>query len=150
MADHETINHEPNSGFVGEGVVFKGSISAPNTLIVNGIVEGDVTARTVWVGVSGAIKGSVKSVEADVHGKISDNIEIEEFLHLSPTSQVEGTVSCRNIQIDRGACLKASFSSIGDEAEPEPAAKTQEAANANASAAKPNGTAPRVRLAAAE
>jgi cytoskeletal protein CcmA (bactofilin family) len=114
MAGNET-------GFIGEGVLFKGSISAPNTLVVNGIVEGDVTARSVLVG-AGAINGSVKAIEADIHGRIKDNVVVEEFLHLSPTSQVEGTVTCRDIQIDRGACLKASFSSIGEAANDNPLA----------------------------
>lgn len=85
-------------------------------------MEGDVTARSVLVGVSGAINGNVKAIDADIHGKIKDNVEVDEFLHLSPTSQVEGTVTCRDIQIDRGACLKASFSSIGEPANDNPVA----------------------------
>lgn len=145
MAGNERVENEPNSGFIGEGVLFKGSISAPNTLVVNGIVEGDVTARSVLVGVSGAINGSVKAIEADIHGRIKDNVVVEEFLHLSPTSQVEGTVTCRDIQIDRGACLKASFSSIGEAANDNPlAASVPAEAPAEAPVQTPIGLSPGV------
>lgn len=134
---NEINNKDANSGFIGEGVLFKGSITAPDTLVVHGVVEGDITARSVLVGASGSIKGSLKSVDAEIHGKVGDDVEVQDFLHLSPTSRLEGTVSCRDIQIDRGASLKASFISIEEVAND--SVSDEEAQKEAPATAKPQG-----------
>ena len=84
-------------------MTFKGSISAPDVIVVDGIVEGDVTARSVRVGVSGSIKGTVTSIDADVHGKLCDKIEVKEFLLVRATGHIEGSLACGDVQVERGA-----------------------------------------------
>lgn len=113
MADKPSRPMEPNSGYIGEGVTFKGSISAPDLIIVDGTVEGDVTARSVKVGATGAIRGSLVSTDADVEGKLSDNVEVKGFLHVRSTGQVEGNVTCGDVQIEKGAILAATMTSTG-------------------------------------
>ena len=46
-----------NGAYIGKGVTFRGSISAPEAIIVEGTIEGDVTAQTVRIGVGGTIRG---------------------------------------------------------------------------------------------
>ena len=41
--------------FIGTGVVFKGSIIAPNQAIISGTVEGDLVARDVLIGAAGVV-----------------------------------------------------------------------------------------------
>lgn len=41
--------------FIGNGVTFKGSISAPNQAIISGSVEGDLVAKDVLIGASGVV-----------------------------------------------------------------------------------------------
>ena len=59
MTDIDERASEQNSCHIGEGVIFKGSISAPDTVVVDGTVEGDITARAVRIGVSGLIRSTV-------------------------------------------------------------------------------------------
>ena len=66
MTTNESRLAEANSVYIGEGVTFKGSITVPDVIVVDGVVEGDITARTVRVGVSGSIKGTVTSIDAEV------------------------------------------------------------------------------------
>ena len=66
MADSDDRASEPNSGYIGESVIFKGSISAPDVIVVDGTVEGDISAQTVRIGVSGVVKGSLVAVDADI------------------------------------------------------------------------------------
>jgi cytoskeletal protein CcmA (bactofilin family) len=111
MTTNESRLAEPNSAHIGEGVTFKGSISAPDVIVVDGIVEGDVTARSVRVGVSGSIKGTVTSIDADVHGKLCDKIEVKEFLLVRATGHIEGSLACGDVQVERGAILSATVTS---------------------------------------
>ena len=71
-----TINEfrlaEPNVAYIGAGVTIKGEISAPDVIVVDGVIEGDVTARSIRVGVSGSIKGNVVANEAEVHGTLAN------------------------------------------------------------------------------
>ena len=112
MTDIDERASEQNSCHIGEGVIFKGSISAPDTVVVDGTVEGDITARAVRIGVSGAVKGSLNSIDADIHGKLSDKVEVRQFLHVRSTGRVEGEVACGDVQIEKGAILAASVTSI--------------------------------------
>jgi cytoskeletal protein CcmA (bactofilin family) len=66
---------EPNVAYIGPGVTIKGEISAPDVIVVDGTIEGDVTPRSIRVGVSGSIKGNVVSDEAEVHGHASREME---------------------------------------------------------------------------
>ena len=112
MANEEGQATERNSAYIGEGVIFKGSISVPDNLVVDGTIEGDVTARSLVVGVTGAIKGNVASSNADIHGKLSENVEVKDFLYLRSTGQIGGKVTCGDVQIERGAMLSASITSM--------------------------------------
>ena len=117
MTTNESRLAEQNSAHIGEGVTFKGSISVPDVIVVDGIVEGDVTARSVRVGVSGSIKGTVTSIDADVHGKLCDKIEVKEFLLVRSTGHIEGSLACGDVQVERGAILSATVTSTRAKAE---------------------------------
>ena len=49
-----------NSIFIGEGVVFSGSIKAPNQAIISGKFDGELEARDVLIGTSGVVTGKTK------------------------------------------------------------------------------------------
>ena len=156
MTTNESRLAEPNSAHIGEGVTFKGSISAPDVIVVDGIVEGDVTARSVRVGVSGSIKGTVTSIDAEVHGTLCDKVEVKEFLFVRSTGRIEGSLACGDVQIERGAILSANvMSTRAKEESPRPAAEPQldkaEPAKTDPSRVEPGkAELPKIKLAAAE
>ena len=49
----------PDIAYIGAGVTVKGAIVVPDAIVVDGVVEGDVTAQSIRIGPSGAIKGNV-------------------------------------------------------------------------------------------
>ncbi len=130
MSDNEDRGSEPNSGYIGEGVVFKGSISAPDMIVVDGTVEGDISARTVKIGVSGIVKGSLVAVDADIQGRLSDKVEVKQFLLVRATGRIEGEVACGDVQIEKGAVLAASVTSIHAESDEQAATDGQAVADA--------------------
>lgn len=79
----------PNIAYIGAGVTVKGAIFVPDAIVVDGVVEGDVTAQSIRIGPTGAIRGNVVSMDVDVSGTLADNIEIKELLLVHASGRVE-------------------------------------------------------------
>ena len=84
---------EPKVAYIGEGVIFKGELSAPELVVVDGSVEGELSARCVRVGVSGSLKGTVTVTDADIHGTVSDKLEVKQLLIVRATGRVDANTS---------------------------------------------------------
>ncbi len=103
---------QTSCAFFGEGVVFKGSITAPEKIVVHGTVEGEVVARDLLVGPTGTIKGKVSVDQADIQGKVFDHIEAKVCLSLRKTGRVEGSATYGDIEIEKGGVLSGDVSTI--------------------------------------
>ncbi|MBM3577944.1 MAG: polymer-forming cytoskeletal protein [Alphaproteobacteria bacterium] len=116
---------EENVAYIGAGVTLKGEISASDLIIVDGAIEGDVSARVIQVGQGGVIRGNVSATEADVSGWISDHIEIKQLLVVRASGRVEGKVTYGEIELEKGAVIAGDVTALEDyrAAKPVPAAK---------------------------
>jgi cytoskeletal protein CcmA (bactofilin family) len=103
---------EASCAYFGEGVVFKGSITAPEKVVVHGSVEGEIVARDLLVGPTGIIKGKVSVDQADVQGKVFDRIEAKVCLSLRKTGHIEGSAVYGEIEIEKGGVLSGEVSTI--------------------------------------
>ncbi|WP_442754291.1 bactofilin family protein [Methylocystis sp. JAN1] len=117
MAVNTTRGFRPdqeNVVYVGAGVTLKGEISVPDLIVVDGTVEGDVTARVVSVGQSGVIRGNISATEADISGWITDRIEIRQLLLVRSTGRVEGRVTYGEIELEKGAVVTGDLSAADE------------------------------------
>ena len=152
-----TINEfrlaEPNVAYIGAGVTIKGAITAPDVIVVDGTIEGDVNARSIRVGVSGAIKGNVVANKAEVQGLMSEKVDIKQFLLVRSTGRIEGSVSCGDVQVEKGAMLAGGMFSVHPSADQKPASKELPSVEPKSAAKENAAAAPapeRIKLAAAE
>ena len=99
----DNLSLNENSAYVGASVTFRGDLIASDTVIVEGTVEGNVTAGSVFVGTNGAIKGSLSAADAEIKGLLSESAVIKGFLHLRSTGRVAGKISCGDLEVERGA-----------------------------------------------
>lgn len=102
IQDGASFSDSQDSAFFGEGVVFKGSITAPERIVVHGTIEGDLLARDLLVGPNGTIKGNVRVDQADIQGSILQSIEARVCLSLRKTGSIQGSVVYGDIEIERG------------------------------------------------
>ncbi|MGD9540804.1 bactofilin family protein [Methylocystis sp.] len=116
---------EENVAYIGAGVTLKGEISASDLIIVDGAIEGDVSARVIQVGQGGVIRGNVSATEADVSGWISDHVEIKQLLVVRASGRVEGRITYGEIELEKGAVIAGELTALEDyrAAKPAPAAK---------------------------
>ncbi|MFO1101312.1 MAG: polymer-forming cytoskeletal protein [Methylocystis sp.] len=116
---------EENVAYIGAGVTLKGEISASDLIVVDGAIEGDVSARVLKVGQGGVIRGNVSATEADVSGWISDSVEIKQLLVVRASGRVEGKIAYGEIELEKGAVIAGELTALEDyrAAKPAPAAK---------------------------
>jgi cytoskeletal protein CcmA (bactofilin family) len=108
--------------YVGEGVTIKGEVSAPDTLVVYGTLEGDVTVGNLLVGETGIIKGRIVVAQnAEISGKVFEKLDVKCLLILRSTSRVDGNVSYGMLQIEQGATIAGGISSTDYRPEQRPA-----------------------------
>ena len=103
---------QASCAYFGEGVVFKGSINAPERVVVHGTVDGEIIAKDLLVGPSGTITGKVSVDQADIQGKIFDHIEAKICLSLRKTGRIEGSASYGDIEIEKGGVLSGDVATI--------------------------------------
>jgi cytoskeletal protein CcmA (bactofilin family) len=111
---------DANRLYIGEGVTIKGDVAVPDTLMVYGTIEGDVTAGTLWVGESGAIKGRVTVNEnAEILGSIAEKLDVRCLLVLRSSGRIDAKVSCGMLQIEQGASFTGGITSTDTRPEPQ-------------------------------
>jgi cytoskeletal protein CcmA (bactofilin family) len=121
---------ETNRLFIGEGVTMKGQVTVPDTLVVCGMLEGEVSASNLVVGEAGIIKGKISvSQNADISGKVVEQLDVRNLLILRSTSHVDGNVSYGMLQIEQGATLAGGISSTNSQQDQKSAKPRQPASN---------------------
>lgn len=103
---------QASCAYFGEGVVFKGSINAPEKVVVHGTLDGEIIARDLLVGPTGTIKGKVSVDQADIQGRIFEHIEAKVCLSLRKTGRIKGSATYGDIEIEKGGVLAGNVSTI--------------------------------------
>jgi cytoskeletal protein CcmA (bactofilin family) len=98
--------------FIGAGVVFKGSINAPNQAIISGTVEGDLVAKDVLIGAAGVVTGTTEADFIDVKGELNQSITSKSVLIVRNTGKVTGDVTYGEIEIERGGKVKGAMKQV--------------------------------------
>ena len=112
MSSTEHTMPDANRLYIGEGVTIKGEISVPDTLVVCGVLEGDVTVGNLIVGETGVIKGRITVAEnAEISGKVYEKLDVKCLLILRSTGRVDGNISYGLLQIEQGASIAGGASS---------------------------------------
>jgi cytoskeletal protein CcmA (bactofilin family) len=121
MSSTEHTMPDANRLYIGEGVTIKGEISVPDTLVVCGVLEGDVTVGNLVVGETGAIKGRITVAEnAEISGKVFEKLDVKCLLILRSTGRVDGNISYGLLQIEQGASIAGGLSSTDYRPEQKP------------------------------
>jgi cytoskeletal protein CcmA (bactofilin family) len=103
---------------VGAGVSVKGTFSVPQRAIINGTVEGEITAKELLVGTSGKITGKVSAEIVDVHGEVNDTLNASKALILRASGRAQGAIGYAELEIEKGAQLRGTLTVITDEPAP--------------------------------
>lgn len=112
MSSVEELKPGASKLYIGEGVTITGEINVPDTLVVYGTVEGDVSTGNLVVGETGVIKGRIIVAQnAEISGRVFDRLNVKALMILRSTSRVDANVSYGMLQIEQGATIVGGISS---------------------------------------
>jgi cytoskeletal protein CcmA (bactofilin family) len=94
---------------IGDGVVVKGTFTVPSKAIINGVIEGDLTAEEVLIGPTGKITGRVSAKVIDVRGQLHNTIISEKSLIVRSTGKIAGKVQYSEIEIEKGGEIEGTL-----------------------------------------
>jgi len=105
---------EQNAGniVIGNDVTFKGTLHVPNRAIVNGAIDGEITARELIVGQTGRIIGHAKTERADVYGEINQTLDVSQSLILRSTGKIVGVIQYTEIEIEKGGLVEGKLTQL--------------------------------------
>jgi cytoskeletal protein CcmA (bactofilin family) len=95
---------------IGDGVVVKGTFTVPSKAIINGVIEGDLTAEEVLIGPTGKITGRISAKVIDVRGQLHNTIISEKSLIVRSTGKIAGKVQYSEIEIEKGGEIEGTLS----------------------------------------
>lgn len=89
---------------IGKGAVFNGNLSAPETLRVDGEVNGNCECKELLIiGAEGCIKGDITAQSVIISGTVEGDIFAQAKLELHSTGKVTGNITARSLVIDEDA-----------------------------------------------
>lgn len=99
---------------VGEGVIVTGTVHIPGKAVVNGVLNGELTADELVVGNQGKLTGKVSVNKAEIHGQTHDSLTVRDHLTLSSTGRVHGHLTYGEIEIERGGQVSGTVGPAGE------------------------------------
>lgn len=103
---------------IGTDVTIQGVLVVPNRAVVNGSIEGEVTAKELVVGQTGRIVGHARTERADIHGQVHKTLEVSQSLILRSTGRIVGLVHYRELEIERGGLVEGTMNQTPPPQEP--------------------------------
>lgn len=91
---------------IGPGAVFNGNLSAPETIRIDGTLNGDCSCEgNLILGKEGVIKGNITAKSVTLSGKVTGDVIAEGKLELFSTAKVTGDITAKSLIIDEDACF---------------------------------------------
>ena len=102
--------------FIGFNSEFKGDITVPGTLRIDGKMTGNITAGWIIVGEKAFIKGDLFATGIVVGGRIEGTIKADDLVELKPTAHLYGDIIATKLAIAEGGIFMGRSVSQGNEA----------------------------------
>lgn len=89
---------------LGEGAVFDGDLNAPESVRVDGTVNGNCTCeKEMIIGPQGAIRGNISAQNIVISGQVTGDLTVHGKLELLSTGKIVGDIVARSLVIDENA-----------------------------------------------
>ena len=113
--------HAAGSLLVGEGVFMKGTMRVPGVASVDGKLEGELSADSVFIQQNGSMNGQTTANHVRVAGTLTDTTVANRTLVVESTGLVAGSITYQELEIKKGGSLQGGIYKVGREAPAMPA-----------------------------
>ncbi len=104
---------------IGEGAVFDGNLTIPNTIRIDGTVNGNCSCEaTLILGETGQIFGNINAHNVIISGSVKGDITAKGKLEFLPTGRLVGNIVANTLVIDEGAYVDGKCTMTSDSSAP--------------------------------
>ena len=96
---------------ISEGSEFKGNTKTSGEIQIDGVLNGNVRAKQVVVGINGNVRGNVTANFLRICGKIEGEIRAE-TLEIVSSASVKGNVYKKTISIESGSKITGNINEL--------------------------------------
>mgnify|MGYP002831690540 CR=1 FL=1 len=93
------------------GSTIEGRITSPNTIMVSGLVKGELNASEIVIEKEGSVCGSVFAEHLIIIGNFEGEVSANKIT-IASSGSVKGDLSYKRVAIDDGAILDVNFHKI--------------------------------------
>ena len=94
------------STIIGPGAVFNGNLIAPETIRIDGTVNGNCSCdQSLILGSEGRIKGNITAQNVMISGRVDGDLIVHEKLEVLSSGKVIGNVTTKSLIVDDGGCF---------------------------------------------
>ncbi|RYY38312.1 MAG: polymer-forming cytoskeletal protein [Chitinophagaceae bacterium] len=94
-------NPSNKATLISAGTQVSGDIHSDHDLRIDGRVDGNVSSSArIVVGPQGCVNGHMESQQADVTGRVSGDIRVQDLLQLRGDCVVEGNIAAGKLQVE--------------------------------------------------
>ncbi len=106
------MNEAKTDSIIMADTVVEGDLSSAGRVVVNGRVQGSLTAPSVVINDTGAVYGSLRAESAEVLGAVQGEIFVRGLLSIASTGSVSGDVEYDKIAMEQGGNLSATLRNV--------------------------------------
>jgi cytoskeletal protein CcmA (bactofilin family) len=117
--------HAAGSLLVGEGVFMKGTMRVPGVASVDGKLEGELSADSVFIQQNGSMDGQTTANHVRVAGTLTDTTVANRTLVVEATGLVAGSITYEELEIKKGGSLQGGIYKVGREMPAVPARRPE-------------------------
>lgn len=121
MPKGRTVPAPPETviSIIGPGLRVKGDCETSDTIRIEGVVEGSVTAKkAVVIGKEGRVTGDITTADARIAGTVKGTLNVRSRLELAATCIIDGEIRAARLQLDEGGTVAGALHVGTQKAEP--------------------------------
>ena len=89
------------STLISAGTTITGDIDCNGDIRIDGVLKGNLKGRArIIIGTEGTVEGNVNGLHADIMGRVTGDITVQELLYLHGNTQIEGDIYAGKLQVE--------------------------------------------------
>ncbi len=100
---------EKHISIIDENCRIEGDLHFEGDLLINGSIEGTLSAESVAIGKGGRFCGKIKTNSLSIEGYFEGEMEVVEVLTLRESADVKARIECRKMVVEKNASVNGSI-----------------------------------------
>jgi len=92
------------STLISSGTTITGDIDCNGDIRIDGVLKGNLKGKAkIIIGTEGAVEGNINGLQADIMGRVTGNITVQELLYLHGNTKIHGDIYAGKLQVEPSA-----------------------------------------------